>query len=114
MKDLFDEIDEEKKDLPKLTRISNEVQKKRNYNFYQTLAVCLFIFLFIVGVILGNIFPACSETSNFFETCTKTEYNLSLTLLFWLGSFVFCSIIYGIGDIVKALNIIALNTSKRK
>ena len=51
MKDLFDEIDEERQDLPKLKKISKEVQKKRNYNFYQQLAVCLFIFLFIAGVI---------------------------------------------------------------
>ena len=40
MRDLFDEIDEERKDLPRLKKISNEVQKKRNYNFYQQLAVC--------------------------------------------------------------------------
>ena len=58
MKDLFDEIDEERQDLPKLKKISKEVQKKRNYNFYQQLAVCLFIFLFIAGVIMGNLFPA--------------------------------------------------------
>ena len=49
MKDLFDEIDEQRQDLPKLKKISNEVQKKRNYNFYQQLAVCLFIFLFILS-----------------------------------------------------------------
>ena len=30
MKDLFDEIDEERQDLPKLKKISKEVQKKRN------------------------------------------------------------------------------------
>ena len=54
MKDLFDEIDEEREELPKLKKISNEVQKKRYYNFYQQLAVCLFIFLFIVGVLVGN------------------------------------------------------------
>ena len=33
MKDLFDEIDETRKELPKLKKISNQVQKKRNYNF---------------------------------------------------------------------------------
>ena len=113
MKDLFDEIDEERKELPKLKKISNEVQKKRNYNFYQQLAVCLFIFLFVTGIILGNLFPACSETSNLFSTCTKTEYNLSLTLLFWLASFVFCSLVYGLGEIVRLLNVIATNTSRK-
>ncbi len=112
MKDLFDEIDEERKELPKLKKISKEVQKKRDYNFYQQLAVCLFIFLFVVGVILGNLFPACSEASSMFNTCTRTEYNLSLTLLFWLASFVFCSLIYGLGEIISLLNKIASNINK--
>ena len=112
MKDLFDEIDEERKELPKLKKISKEVQKKRDYNFYQQLAVCLFIFLFVVGVILGNLFPACSEASSMFNTCTRTEYNLSLTLLFWLSSFVFCSLIYGLGEVISLLNKIAFNMNK--
>ncbi len=112
MRDLFDEIYDERKELPKLKKISNEVQKKREYNFYQQLAVCLFIFLFIAGVVMGNLFPACSETSALFSSCTKTEYNLSLTLLCWLFSFVFCSLIYGLGEIIKLLNVIATNTSK--
>ncbi len=112
MKDLFDEIDEERKELPKLKKISKEVQKKRDYNFYQQLAVCLFIFLFVVGVILGNLFPACSEASSMFNTCTRTEYNLSLTLLFWLSSFVFCSLIYGLGEVISLLNKIASNMNK--
>ena len=38
MKDLFDEIDKEKKSLPKLKKISNEVTKTREHNFYQKLA----------------------------------------------------------------------------
>ena len=112
MKDLFDVIDEERNELSYLKKISKEVQKKRDYNFYQQLAVCLFIFLFVVGVILGNLFPACSEASSMFNTCTRTEYNLSLTLLFWLASFVFCSLIYGLGEVISLLNKIASNINK--
>ncbi len=103
MRDLFDDIDDSKKELPKLKKISNEVKKTRNYNFYQQLAVWLFIFLFIVGIILGNVFPACSETSDLLATCSRTEYNLSLTLISWLLSFIFCSMIYAIGQIIKLL-----------
>ncbi len=114
MRDLFDEIDDERKELPKLKKISNEVKKKREYNFYQQLAVFLFIFLFVVGILLGNLFPACSSTSNLFEGCTNTEYNLTLTLMFWLASFVFCSLIYGLGEIIKLLGIIANNTGRGK
>lgn len=103
MKDLFDEIEEEKKKLPRLNKLSKEVKKERHYNFYQQLACWLFAFLFIVGIILGNVFPACSETSNLFSTCTRTEYNLTLTLISWLSSFIFCSMIYAIGQIIKLL-----------
>ena len=106
MKDLFDEIDKEKKSLPKLKKISNEVTKTREHNFYQKLAYWLFAFFFIIGIILGNIFPACTETSTLFKTCTNTEYNLALTLIFWLASFVFCSLVYGLGEIIKLLTII--------
>jgi len=106
MKDLFDEIEDEKKALPKLKKISKEVKKQRNYNFYQQLAFWLFAFLFIVGIILGNVFPACSATSGFLNTCTRTEYNLSLTLIVWLISFVFCSSIYAVGEIIKLLRLI--------
>lgn len=107
MRDLFDEIEEEKKKLPKLTKISKEVTKKRNYNFYQRLAVWLYIVLFIVGIILGNLFPACSETSGLFQTCTSTEYNLALTLAFWFLSFIFCSLIYGLGEVIHLLTVIS-------
>lgn len=106
MKDLFDEIEEKKKELPKLKKISKEVKKNRYYNFYQQLAFWLFAFLFIVGIILGNVFPACSETSTVLSTCTATEYNLSLTLMVWLISFVFCSTIYATGEIIKLLRAI--------
>ena len=104
MKDLFDEIEEEKKELPKLKQISKEMNKTRHHNFYQQLAFWLFAFLFITGIILGNVFPACGETSSLFSTCTKTEYNLSLTLLTWLFSFIICSMIYAVGEIIFLLN----------
>ena len=45
MKDLFDEIEVEKKQLPKLKKISKEVTKTREHNFYQKLAYLLFVFL---------------------------------------------------------------------
>ena len=103
MKDLFDEIEEVKKPLPKLKKIGKEVTKKRAYNFYQQLSFWLFAVLFILGILLGNLFPACSETSGLFQTCTNTEYNLSLTLIVWFSSFIFCSFIYGLGEIISLL-----------
>ena len=103
MRDLFDEIEEQKKELPKLKKISKEMSKKRHYNFYQQLSFWLFAIFFVIAILLGNIFPACSETSGLFQTCTTTEYNLSLTLIVWFASFIFCSFVYGLGEIISLL-----------
>lgn len=114
MKDLFDEIDQERKELPHLKNIQDEVQKPRYHNFYQKLAFWLFVFLFVVSIVLGNLFPSCSETSNLFSTCTRTEYNLTLTVISWLISFVFCSMIYAVGEVISLLTSINETLKKRK
>lgn len=46
MKDLFDEIDQERKELPHLKNIQDEVQKPRYHNFIKNLPFgCLSFFL---------------------------------------------------------------------
>lgn len=99
--DLFDQIDKEKEDLPKLRSITKEVQKQK-LNGYQIIAVVTFIILFVVGVVLGNLFPAC-EASGIFGACTKRQFNLSLTIFFWFGSFLVCVFYYALGHIISLL-----------
>jgi len=110
--DLFDQIDKEKEDLPKLKSITKEVQKQK-LNGYQMIAVITFIILFIGGIILGNLFPAC-EASGLFGTCTKRQFNLSLTIFFWFGSFLVCVFYYALGHMIALLSSINDKLSKKK
>lgn len=103
MKDLFDQIDAEKLEMPKLKTISKRVSAKRNLNLYQIVSFIFFAIMFVVGIILGNVFPACGESSSLFSTCTKTEYNLSLTMIVWASSFLFSMFIYGLGHVIALL-----------
>ncbi len=103
MKDLFEQIDEEQIEMPKLHALRSKVSTKRNLNLYQIVSLIVMAVMFVVGIILGNVFPACGETSNLFSTCTKTEYNLSLTIIVWASSFLFCLFLYGFGQIITLL-----------
>lgn len=110
--DLFDAIDLEKEDLPKIKSITREVQKQK-LNGYQVIAVVTFIILFIVGIILGNLFPAC-ESSSLFGTCTHRQFNLSLTIFVWFISFLLCVFFYALGHIISLLTSIDTKLQKKK
>ncbi len=110
MKDLFDEIDQEKEELPRIRTITREVQKQK-LNGYQMIAVVVFIILFIIGILLGNMFPAC-EATGMFGTCSKVQFNLSLSILFWFGSFLICLFFYALGHIIELLTQINSHLSK--
>ncbi len=103
MDDLFEQIEKDKLEMPKLKTIQKKVIVKRNLNFYQTVALVVMAIMFVVGIILGNVFPACGESSSLFSTCTRTEYNLSLTLIVWASSFLFCLFVYGLGHGIALL-----------
>ncbi len=110
--DLFDKIDKEKEELPKIRSITKEVSKQK-LNGYQIIAVVTFIILFVVGILLGNLFPAC-ESSSLFGACTQKQFNLSLTIFIWFASFLGCSFFYAIGHIISLLTRILEKLSKKK
>ena len=106
MSNFFEEVDKQREDLPKIGAIAKEVSK-RKLNNYQMVAVVIFVILFFAGIVLGNIFPACSSTGELYsEICTKTEFNTSLTLFIWFCSFIGCMFIYAIGEIIEQLRAI--------
>lgn len=110
--DLFDAIDKEKEELPRLKAITKNVQKQK-LNGYQVIAVVTFIILFVIGIILGNVFPAC-EASSLFGTCTQKQFNLSLTIFVWFLSFLGCVFFYALGHIIALLTQINEKLSKKK
>ncbi len=104
MKDnLFEQIEQEKKEVPELDKTLKKV-KKINYNFYQKIAIITMIICIFTGIILGNLFPACISSGLYSSNCTNTEFNISLTFLFWFASFLVCMFIYAIGHAIYLLD----------
>ena len=112
MNSLFEQIEKEQVEMPKLRTIQKKMSVKRNFNVYQIVSFIVMAIMFVMGIILGNVFPACGESSSLFSTCTKTEYNLSLTLIVWASSFLFCLGIYGLGHIIALLTEISERLKK--
>lgn len=112
-KNLFEQIDEEKKDIPKIDKAIKQARKNK-YNFYQRVSIITMIICFFAGIILGNIFPSCASGGLYSSTCTTTEYNISLTILFWFISFLVCMFIYAVGHIIDVLERINKNLMNNK
>ena len=111
---MFDEIDKLKKELPKFKTVANEIVSNE-LNNYQIIAIVTFCIAFCVGIIFGNLFPACGTTSSIYSTtCSTTEFNFSLTLSIWFISFLICVLFYGLGHIISLLESINKNLSKKK
>jgi len=114
MSNMFEEIDRLKKDLPKVKAIEKEVSKHK-MNFYQIVAICAFVICFILGLLLGNLFPVCTATRGMYNNvCIQTEFNLSLTILVWGVSFIACLFFYAIGHIIALLTSIDEKLTKPK
>lgn len=109
---MFEEIEHEKEDLPKLKNITKEVSHY-SFNGYQKFAIVVFCVCFCFGIILGNLFPACGTSSNFYGTCTTTEFNFSLMIFFWFVSFLVCLFFYALGHIISLLTSIDEYLRKR-
>ena len=101
---LFEEIDQYKKELPKINSITKEV-KSRKLNGYQLVACITMIVSFFTGFILGNIFPSCGNASTMFGQtyCESTEFNISLTII----------LIYGFGHMIALLTSIDEKLTKK-
>lgn len=103
---MFEEIEKEKIDLPKIKTLKKEVDNIE-FNAYQKLAIIIFIFCLFLGVVFGNLFPVCGSSSALYSgACLTTEFNISLMLFIWFVSFVVCLFIFMIGHAILLLNLI--------
>jgi len=101
---MFEEIEREKKKMPKIDTLTKEFVKYE-YNAYQILAFVIFTICIILGIIFGNLFPACGSTTSFYsDVCLTTEFNVSLMLVIWFTSFLVCLFIFGMGHIISLLS----------
>ncbi len=104
--DLFEEINQQKKELPKVSKIAKDVTKYK-YNAYQILAIVLFIICFIIGIVLGNLFPVCGSASSFYgDYCLTSEFNVTLMVFIWAIGFLVSVIFFAIGHTISLLNMI--------
>ena len=109
---MFEEIEKIREDLPKFKSITKEVSNV-SLNGYQLFAVISYAVCIFLGIILGNLFPSCGSSSNFYSTCTTTEFNFSLMLFFWFISFLVCLFFYGMRHIISLLSEINKKLGKK-
>lgn len=110
----FDEITKVKVDFPKNSTISKEVDNLE-LNFYQLFALCLFIIIIFLGIILGNLFATCETTSFFYsESCVVTQFNFSLMIFIWFVGLMISIILYSVGHIISLLSSINEKLGKNK
>lgn len=109
---MFEEIEKTKQDLP---RIKTIVRKVTNYKFngYQKFAIIIYIICFCLGVLFGNLFPACGSSSTLYAgTCLTTEFNFSLMVFIWFVSFLICLFFFALGHIILLLTDISEKMGK--
>lgn len=112
--DFFEEIEARKCELPKLNSITRKV-KTNKFNGYQIFSIITFSICFFLGIIFGNLFPACRSTSYIYSgVCTNTEFNFFLMIIFWFISFILCLFFYAIGTIIELLSSINEKLTKKK
>ncbi len=110
---MFMEVDKLKKGLPKLNNVSEEVQRIK-LNYYQQITIVIFIIGLVAGIFMGNLFPSCGSSSEYFSNvCDTTEFNLSLMVFIWFLDFLLCMLFYGIGTIISLLSSINDKLSKK-
>ncbi len=109
---MFEEIEKLKEELPKANTISNKL-KKQTLNFYQVFAIVIFVIIFFIGILLGNLFPTCGSSATLYTgTCLTTEFNVSLMLFIWFSGLILCVFIFAIGHIVQLLDTINRKMAK--
>lgn len=103
--DIFDEIDKVAKDFPKLNKVAKQVKDKKNN--YQIIGYIIMGISIVLGLLFGNLFPACGSVSGFyFEECSSTEFNFSLTILIWFIGFLISVFYYGMGEVILLLRLL--------
>lgn len=110
--DLFDEVNKNKKDFPKVHSVKNRVGSYK-LNYYQIFAILVFIVCVCLGIILGNLFSTCTTTAYLTgNVCSVTEFNFSLMLIIWGVGLVISVFIFAIGHIIAILSQINEKLSK--
>ncbi len=109
---LFMLIDKERCEIPILDKQIKSVQKY-HYNFYQIVAIITMIIGLFVGIVIGNVFPACEITGLYTSKCSVTKFNMALTIITWFSSFLLAMSIFFMGHVINILNDINKNIKRK-
>ncbi len=111
---LFEEIEKEKEDFPKVRTITKEMESV-HLNFYQVFAIVIFVICVFLGIFLGNLFSTCQASSYYYtNVCVVKEFNFSLMIVIWFISLIFCVFMFSIGHIVYYLSEINKKLGKNR
>lgn len=111
---LFEEIEEVKKDFPKMNTVKQHMGGY-HLNGYQIFAIATYVICFCLGIILGNLFPACGSSSSMYAgLCVTKEFNFSLMIFVWFISIFLCLFFFAIGHIIGLLTAINENLTLKK
>ncbi len=100
---LFEEINENKKDFPKVHSVKDKVDGYK-LNAYQIFAIAVFVLCFFLGIVFGNLFSTCTTVSYFSnKACVGTEFNFSIMFAIWFISLIVSTILFAIGHIIALL-----------
>lgn len=109
---MFEEIDKEKQELPKLKTLNKQLSKY-DFNLYQKFGIIILFIAIILGIVLGNLFSTCGATSSFYDTaCVTKQFNLSYMIATWLFGLMISLMFFGLGHMIYLLDDIADNMEK--
>ncbi len=109
--DMFEDIEKQKKDLPKIKSLTNEVQKY-DLNIYQKFGLLIVIISIVVGIILGNSYNTCTPSITYGSENCISQFDFSLMLEVWFGGIMIGFLFFGMGHIVYLLNDISNKLKK--
>ena len=108
---MFEDIEKQKKDLPKIKSLTNEVQKY-DLNIYQKFGALIIIISIIIGIILGNSYNTCTPSITYGSENCISQFDFSLMLEVWFVGTMMGVLFFGLGHIVYLLNDISSKLKK--
>lgn len=108
---MFEDIEKQKKDLPKIKSLTKEVQKY-DLNIYQKFGMLIVVIAIILGIILGNSYNTCTPSITYGSENCISQFDFSLMLEVWFAGLIMGFLFFGMGHIVYLLNDISNKLGK--
>ena len=108
---MFEDIEKQKKDLPKIKSLTDEVQKY-DLNIYQKFGILIVLIAIVLGIILGNSYNTCTPSITYGSENCISQFDFSLMVEVWFAGLTMGFLFFGMGHIVFLLSDISNKLSK--